>query len=178
MSFETQSGGVALELPLIAAAFVFLVFILYRLRPVLDGEGGREARAALKAAVKRIDDAKTDDERVEALCAAADASAKLVSGGGRAVQFYLRAMKLAPKSADVVERAARGMLKRPRGLENLLWRRIGTDAWKAEEAPVIAAALAHLATLYAGPLKSSVRARAFSNMLAAINDRAVQIKKG
>src|SRR4051794_20082334 len=139
------------QLPLIVATAVFLAFIVFRLRPVVEGEGSGQARADLKAAKKRIDEAKTDAERVEALCAAADASAKLVSGGGRAVQLYLRAMKLAPSSADIVDRAAMGMARRPRGLENLLWRRLGAEDYAPKDVAVLAAVLTHMGQLYAGP---------------------------
>lgn len=159
------------QIPLVIAAVVFLAFIVLRLVPMSSADGSAaQARADLKAARKRLDEAKSDEERVAALVAAGNASAKLVSGGGRAVQYYLRAMKLAPDSAELVDRVAAGMARRPRGLENILWRRLGAkpEEWGAEAGPVLASILKHLADLYAGPLKSSVRARAFANMMSAI----------
>lgn len=155
-------------IPLVVAAVVFLAFLLVRMWPGGLGEGGgRAARAAHRAATERLARATNDGERVDALVDAGNASAKLVSGGGRAVSYYLRAMKLAPTSADLVNRVARGMERRPRGLENILWRRLGAEDWQGD-ATVLTAILMHLAALYAGPLKSSVRARAFSNLMASI----------
>ena len=178
-----DGGGLKMDwhLPLVIAAAVFLAFIVLRFRPVLGALGGdasREARAALKSAKKRLDAAKTDNERVDALVDAGDASAKLVSGGGRAVSYYLRAMKLSPVSVELVERVARGMARRPRGLENVLWRRLGTEEWTADEAHVLAAILKNLSTLYGGPLKSSVRARAFTNMMKVVASKPRTVPPG
>lgn len=160
------------HVPLVVAALAFLALMVFRLAPMGHGEDAANARAALKAARKRLEAATTDEERVSALVEAGNASARLVSGGGRAVQYYLRAMKVAPGSADLVERVVKGMAKRPRGLENILWRRLGSEPWSSGDAAVLAAILTHLGALYAGPLKSSVRARAFANMLNMIAARS------
>ncbi|MFO0670330.1 MAG: hypothetical protein U0235_11995 [Polyangiaceae bacterium] len=154
-------------IPLLVAAAVFMAFLVLRTWPVFGDGGGRAARAAHRAANERLTRATTDAERVEALVAAGDASAQLVSGGGRAVSYYLRAMKLAPTSAELVNQVARGMAKRPRGLENILWRRLGAEDWQGDRS-VLTAILMHLAGLYSGPLKSSVRARAFSNLMSTV----------
>jgi hypothetical protein len=157
---------------LIVAAAVFLAFILFRFRPATGGEGTGQARADLKEARQRLEAAKSDDERIEALCAAGAASAKLVSGGGRAVQYYLRALKLRPSSPELIDRVAVGLARRPRGLETIMWRRLGGDqSWRPEDAAVVASILRHLGALYGGPLKNSVRARAFANMLTAMSDK-------
>lgn len=154
------------HIPLVVATAAFLAFMVLRVWPARGGESSTQARADLKEARRKLDAAKTDAERVDALCDAGDASAKLVGGAARAVQYYLRAMKLAPTSTDLVERVAKALARRPRGLENILWRRLGTESWAKEELPAVLAAIALLERLYAGPLKSTVRARAFANLRA------------
>ena len=53
-----------------------------------------------------------------------------LGGMGSALGFYLRTMRAHPASAEVVERAARTLSRRPRALESLLWRRLGAEGWR------------------------------------------------
>ena len=156
------------HIPLIIATVLFVAFMVVRVWPARRREGGGQARSDLALARKKLEGATTDEERVAALCEAGDAAARLVGGSGRAVQYYLRAMKLAPGSVELIERAAKSLARRPRGLETLLWRRLGTDAWSPSEMPSVVAALDQLAKLYAGPLRSSVRSRALEHLAKAL----------
>jgi hypothetical protein len=155
------------QIPLAIATLAFLAFILFKVRPaVFPSKRTKEAREALRVAKEKIESAKTDEERALALCDAADASLAARAGTPSAIGFYLRAMRTNPRSAEIVERAALGLARRPRALENLLWRRLGAEEWRGDAAK---AALRHLATLYSGPLKSSIRAKALENALASVS---------
>jgi hypothetical protein len=155
--------------PLVIVAIIFLIFVLYRFRPAFStGGGGAAARAALRDAKARLEKATTDGERAAALADAADASARTGKTTG-AVGYYLRAMRLDPKSTALVERAAASLARYPHSLETLLWRRLGAEVWTGPTAAPAHAALKHLADLYAeGPLRHSVRARAFAHLLEAL----------
>ncbi len=159
------------HIPLIVATALFLAFMVIRVWPVRRRDGGGQARSDLATARKKLDAATSDEERVVALCDAGDAASRLVGGSGRAVQYYLRAMKLAPGSIELIERASKSLARRPRGLETLLWRRLGTDAWSTSDMPSVIAAVDQLAKLYAGPLRSSVRARALAHIASALAER-------
>lgn len=155
------------NLPLIIAAIAFGAFILWQVRPAFSRERAAN-RVLLKEAQKRIEEAKDDDARARALCDAGDASAKELSSG-RAVAFYLRAMRLNPSSAELVERAAVALSRRPRALESLLWRRLAAEPWRGPSEAAARAALRHLVQLYSGPLRQAIRAKALENALAAID---------
>jgi hypothetical protein len=152
------------HVPLIIAAAVFGVFMLWKVRPAAFSPGRAARRAAFRDAQKRIEEAKDDDARAAALC---DAAARATSAG-RAIGLYVRAMRLKPASADFVERAAVALAHRPRSLESLLWRRLATEPWTGASSGPARAALRHLAALYAGPLHNQIRAKAIENALAAL----------
>jgi hypothetical protein len=160
------------NLPLVAATVAFFVLLLWKLRPEVGGvAGARASAAALKAAKDRLDAAKTDEERASALCDAGDAAASGLVGGESAIGYYLRAMRAQPQSAALVTRAAKGLARRPRKLESLLWRRLGAEPWKGGGEAAARAAIDELARLYAGPLKSgknAARARAMENARAML----------
>jgi predicted O-linked N-acetylglucosamine transferase (SPINDLY family) len=155
------------QIPLAVATLAFFAFLLFKVRPVVfPSRKTKEAREALRQAKEHIENAKNDEERALALCDAADASIAARAGMTSAIGFYLRAMRTNPRSAEIVERAAQSLARRPRALENLLWRRLGAEEWRGDAAK---AALRHLATLYSGPLKSAVRAKALENALASVS---------
>jgi hypothetical protein len=160
------------NLPLVITAGVFVLFLLYRLRPAMQGTRRGGAGVALREAKKRIEDAKGDAARALALADAGDACAQSVGRTTGAVGYYLRAMRTNPESAALVERAGVALARRPHALESLLWRRLGAEAWTGTRELAARAALAQLAHLYDGPLKNRVRARAIENALAAIPSRA------
>ena len=156
------------HLPLVISAGVFVVFLLWRMRPSFEGSGDHSARAALKAAKLRVEQAKSDEERALALCDAADACVAGIGGAGSAVGYYLRAMRVNPRSAALVERAAKGLARRPRALESLVWRRLGAERWAGGGEAAARAALRQLQVLYAGPLRNPQRSRAMEFALEAL----------
>jgi len=159
------------HIPLVAMAGIFILFLLWRMRPAF-GHGKDGAAALLREAKKRLDEAKSDEERALALADAGDACARSVGRANGAVGYYLRAMRASPASADLVMRAANALARRPHALESLLWRRLGAEPWSAERTAAARAALRELARLYAGPLRNRVRARALEHTLAALEARS------
>jgi hypothetical protein len=160
------------NLPLVVTTGVFVLFLLYRLRPAMPGTRRGGAGVALREAKKRIEEAKNDAARALALADAGDACARSVGRTTGAVGYYLRAMRTNPTSAALVERAAIALARRPHALESLFWRRLGAEAWTGDRELAARAALAQLVRLYDGPLKNRVRARAIDKALAAIPARA------
>jgi hypothetical protein len=127
-----------------------------------DGRGAGKA-VALDEAKARITAAKTDEERALALCDAGDAAAARFRGSESAIGYYLRAMRASPRSAELVTRAAKGLARRPRALESLLWRRLGAEPWKDGGEAAAKVALDELARLYGGPLRNAARASAMQH---------------
>ncbi len=157
------------HLPLVIATALFLAFMVWRVRPALSrGRGARPRRGALREAQKRIEGAKTPQEKALALSDAGDACAYALGRATGAIGYYLRAMRSDPASAEIVERAARGLARRPRALESLLWRRLGAEVWGGDAKPAALAALRHLVRLYGGALRQPTRARALENALRAL----------
>jgi hypothetical protein len=156
------------NLPLLISAGVFVVFLLWKVRPSFGARRDGSVRAALREAKKRVAEAKSDEERARALCDAADACAAGIAGAGSAVGYYLRAMRVNPRSAELVDRASKGLARRPRALESLLWRRLGAERWAGGGEAASRAALRQLAALYGGPLRNPSRARAMEFALEAL----------
>ena len=144
------------SVPLVIATAAFLALILWRVRPFLGGRSRGAGREALREVQTRIEAAKTEAERAMALCDAAE-----LMRAGEAKGMYLRAMRADSTSATVVERAVAGLANRPRTLESLLWRYLGTRPW-SESKDATRAALDALRVLYEGPLRNAVRAKAMA----------------
>lgn len=149
------------------SALLFFAYVLFRVWPSFGGDR-KPLRAILKDARARIDAAEDDAERAEALCDAGDACAVAVGRGGAAMQFYLRAMRVAPRSEDVAKRAIAGLSHRPRVLEKLLWRRLGSEPWTGPTKPVTELALAALLELYRHKRPDASRARAIERALESL----------
>jgi len=143
------------SVPLIVAASAFLLVLLWRVRPLVDW-GRRGGGQAMKQAMARVESATDDAARAIALCDAADLSVT------RGRSLYLRALRADPRSVEVVQRAVARLSRRPRALESLLWRHLGSVPWtEAREAS--RASLEALRVLYEGPLRNAVRARAMAH---------------
>ena len=157
--------------PLLITTLLFAAFLLWRMRPSFGSHaGGGASAAALREAKLRIEGAKDEVTRAQALCDAGDACAESLGRTTGAVGYYLRAMRSDPTSASIVERAATGLARRPHALESLLWRRLGAEPWTGAGRPAAASALRHLAALYGGPLHNRPRSRALDHALAAIGE--------
>jgi hypothetical protein len=152
----------------VVAAVIFGLYVLYKFRPFFGEAGGGAGRGDLREARARLTKATSDAERLEALLAAGDACARTVGLGGGASSYYLRAMRLAPTSDEVVLHAAQNLERRPRILETLLWRRLGAEPWTGDHAKATRAALRQLISIYTTKRRSALRARAMERALAAI----------
>src|SRR5579883_2662968 len=95
------------SVPLIVATAAFLAVLLWRVRPAVLGGKDRAAREALRAAHARVAAAKDDATRAEALCDAAELVVRDLRGPASAAALYQRAMRAAPASSAVVERAVK-----------------------------------------------------------------------
>ncbi len=156
------------SVPLAIAVTSFLAVLLWRVRPLVDWTSQQRAsREALREAKARVDSAKDEAERARALCDAADLVATHVHTRGGALGLYLRAVRANPTSVEIVDRAVRGLAKRPRSLESLLWRQLSLVP-QGRAPDVTRASLGALRSLYEGPLRSGVRARALQNVLDAL----------
>src|ERR1700722_5775834 len=112
-------------LPLVVAAGVFFLVLVWRVRPAIGfGRRPGASKDAIKACMARAESAKDEHERALALCDAADL---LAARGARGL--YLRALRADPASTVVVERTVKGLAKKPRSLEAVLWRLLSQGAW-------------------------------------------------
>lgn len=157
------------QLPVVVASVIFGLYVLYKFRPFFGEAGGGAGRVDLREARARLTKATTDAERLEALLAAGDACARTVGLGGGASSYYFRAMRLAPSSDQIVEHAARHLARRPRILETLMWRRLGTEPWTGDQTKATRAALKQLIAIYTTKRRSALRARAMERALAALD---------
>ena len=153
----------------VVAAVIFGLYVLYKFRPIFGERGGGAGRGDLRAARARLTKATTDAERLEALLAAGDACARTVGLGGGASSYYLRAMRLAPSSEQIVDQASQELARRPRILETLLWRRLGSEPWGGDSTNATRAALRQLIAIYTTTRRSALRARAMERALAALD---------
>jgi len=154
---------------LLVVAIGFFGLVLARTWPRMGRRLDVPLRVALKAAQAKIEAAKTDEDKANALCDAADATALAFGRSEAAAAYYLRAMRLLPGSVALVERACKGLEHRPRTLEHLLWRKLGADADHAPSREVIVAALRGLAQVYAARPRHAARARAVETILHALD---------
>lgn len=154
------------HIPLVVAAVAFVAFFVWRLRPVVTS--GERVGPKLREARARIAAAKDDAERARALADAGDLCARGVGRTRNAVAYYLRAMRAQPHSVEIVERAAAALAKRPRALEALAWRRLGSEKWAGEGKEASLAMLRALATAYDRTPKFHVRARALDEALGLL----------
>jgi len=145
---------------LAAAAVLFLVFLLWRLRP----GGGRRgplgaALESSRAARERARAATTPRARAEALC---QAGTLAVTGGARwtaSAGAFLRAMNADPTWPDAVHQLVAAFRKRrPRLLEKILWRRLGHLPWDGAHRPVLLAVTSSLRQLYEKERRDATRA--------------------
>ncbi len=154
-----------MKIALLVVAIAFMAMVIARTWPRIGRRRDVSLGAALKAARAKIDAAKTDEEKADALCEAADACALAFGRSEAAASYYLRAMRLIPGSAELVERACKGLEHKPRALEHLLWRKLGADPEHAPNRAATIAALHGLATVYGSRPRHAVRARAVERVL-------------
>ena len=157
------------QVALAVAAALFGAFIVWRVRPSFGPRKVTKAHLeAFAAARARVLAATTPVERALALCDAGDARASMAGNVGSVVGYYLRAMRSDPTSAEPIARAAHTLHRRPRTLESLLWRRLGSTPWDGTHRPSAIAALIALERVYATALRNRTRASALRFALDAL----------
>lgn len=154
------------QLALAGSAALFTGFMLFRMRPALSSEG-RASAGQLAEAKARVDKAEGDKDKAVALMDAAAATARLGKTGS-AVALYVRAFRADPSSTAIVESAATELARRPRALEELMWRRLGADGWGGDNRAASKAALRALVEIYDRKQRTKPRARAVEHALAAL----------
>jgi hypothetical protein len=154
-----------MKIALLVVAIAFLGMVIARTWPRFGRRRNAPLGRALKAARAKIDAAKTDEAKADALCDAADACALAFGRSEAAALYYLRAMRLIPASAELVERACKGLEHKPRALEHLLWRKLGADPEHAPSREATIAALHGLSKIYGSRPRHAVRARAVERVL-------------
>lgn len=172
-----KAGLMEWQVPLAIATLAFGAFVLWQVRPSF-GARVIPTRQAVKDARAKVAAAKDDASRAAALCDVGDACAGQLGRASAAAAYYLRAMRCAPASLPIVERAAVGLRRRPRVLENLLWRRLGNDRWSPETRAATLGAVAELARLYHERLKNPPRARALEHLAQALDPTAGRADPG
>lgn len=131
----------------IAVVVVFVLFLLYRMRPVAMGAPRRELDQALAAARQRVGAATNPRERATALCDAGDvaaASRRYTAAAG----YFLRAMRVEPTWPEPIGRAAEALGRKPRMLEQMFVRQMSRMAWDDAHRPVVRALATTLVTLH------------------------------
>ena len=150
---------------LAGVAVLFLAFLLWQMRP--GGTRRRGLGGEAKAARARAADAATPRARAEALC---EAGALAVRDGSRwtsAAGSFLRAMNADPLWPEAVSQLALAFRRRrPRLLEKILWRRLGSLPWDDAHRPVLLLIAATLEQLYEKERRDRVRAAVFRRLEA------------
>lgn len=139
----------------VGAAVLFLLFLVVKLRPRSSDRPGFAAE--VRAQRQRARDAKTDAERAEALCEAG----RLARESGRhalAAAFFQRAMRADSTSVLAVERTVSALSRRPRLLEELLWRRLSRLPWEGAHLAAARATVAALRHVYLHSARDAARA--------------------
>src|SRR5262249_5676172 len=151
------------QVALVAVAAVFIAFLLFQMRPGLDGR--RSLSADVKAARDRAREAATPRARAEAL---AEAGTLAVQDGARwtaAAGFFLRAMNADPTWPDAVPQlVALFPRRRPRLLEKILWRRLGHLPWDDEHRAALHVVTTALGDLYARERRDAAKLEVFRRL--------------
>lgn len=144
------------------AAIVFVLFLVWKLRPSREGRGPldpRIARARERAAVTK------GSERAAALCEAgalADEARRPTAAFG----YYLRATRADPSSVAPIRGMAHALARKPRSLERALWRHLALLDFDANRAAACAA-MEELAHLYRRR-RERTKARALEKLVSAL----------
>ncbi len=152
------------EIVLLVAVGLFGAYLFVQFRP-----GGRRARRRLDEPIRRArakaHAAKTDGDRAEALAEAGEAAVtakRWVAAAG----YFLRAMRAAPASGAIVDRAGRALASRPEVAESAMWRRVSSLPDDDAHRPAFVAAVEVLARIYETSLPNRGRARVLRRLVA------------
>jgi hypothetical protein len=154
----------------LAGAVVFMIFLLWRMRPVRRGavQVGDLARHTLQARLKARD-ATSPRQRAQVLCDAAVQLAKQRSSRFAALTLFLRALHADPTWPEPIEHLRKLLwFARPRALERILWTRLARASWHDEQRAVALAAAQSLAELYRARLRERSRAVVLDRVAASL----------
>lgn len=145
------------QLYLPGVAVLFIAFLIWRMRP--GGPPRRALRADVTAARTRAHAATTPRARAEALCEAGTLAAGGAARWTAAAGFFLRAMSADPTWPDAVTQLVAAFRKRrPRLLEKILWRRLGSLPWDAAHRAALQVVTASLRQLYEKERRDAAKA--------------------
>ena len=140
-------------IPAIAAA-LFVIFLLWKMRPFTFGKRGpldpRIAEARTRAAEL------SGRARALALCEAGALSLE-AKRPTAAFGYYLRATRADPSAIEPIRGIVRALGRKRASLERVLWRQLATLEWSGEFVPAVSACLGELEALHR---RSGERARA------------------
>lgn len=154
----------ASRIALIVAAGFFVAYLALQVRPLLSPKR-RAILAEVKTARRQAAEATTDEQRALSLVAAGEAAVR-AQRYTSAAGLFLRALRVDPSSAQVVERVSMSLRSRPRLLRSLLERRLAALTAADARGDAYVAMLRALAAVYraSGRLKG----------LAPVLDRLAQ----
>ena len=149
------------------AAIVFALYLFWKLRPAMGVDDALELRrradTTLAASLALL---PNDAARVTMLCDEAERLASAMGRRRRAAMLFARAMRLAPADATIVARATKALLKKPRLLESLLWKRLAQAPGGVADKAAVEATLDALAQAYGKMPRRGMRQRAMQHLLA------------
>lgn len=153
---------------LVAASVAFVLILMWRFRPQLSGDRDRPVPRKL---AKQLE-AAADSTAKATLLFEAGTQALAALRYGKATSLFRRAMRLRPSSAELVERVAQALSRRPRGLEALLWRSLSEADFQGENRDAALAALDALVRLHDRTPKQRTKAAALRRMLRELDPTA------
>lgn len=134
------------QIALLIVAGFFVGYLLLQVRPLLSPKR-RALLSEVRTSRKRALEASTDHERAAALVAGGRAAAqakRFTSAAG----LFLRALRLDPRSAELVETAAASLTPRPRLGRTLFERRLAALTADGVKGPAYIALVKALADVY------------------------------
>ena len=157
------------DVAVVAGSFVFVLYLLWQMRPVFRRRAVNGLASAAWDARVQARAASTPRARALAFCSAGDAFASQRGGLLVAVAHYLRAMRADRLCTTPLDKlAALLRSRRPRLLERILWRRLGSTEWQGESRAVALHCARLLSELYRHRLRSRTRAQAFDRIIAEL----------
>jgi hypothetical protein len=151
------------HVPLLIATALFVIVLIWRIRPVMPLTRPQD-REALKVAQEKIAVATSGAERGIALCEAGE----VCSARGRRVGaegFFRRALLESPQAATL-DRAFAALEKWPRTAEAVLWRALSGAA--SDNVDFQKNGLTHLIKLFEKSRTKRTQAQALRNLLAKL----------
>lgn len=150
----------------VAASVAFALIILWRFRPQLTST--EHDRPVPKKLAAQLEAASAPADKAKLLY---DAGSQALSAlrYGSAENYFRRALRVLPGSAELVDQIATALARRPRGLEALLWRRLSDASYSGAERQASLAAMAALIRLYDRTPKQRQRAAALRRLLRELD---------